>query len=110
MCFINLIVVMFEKCFVVLEGVEWVVVISLGMVVIMVVVMLFLKLGDYVICLCVVFGLIVFLFEKYVVKFGVIVDFVDLIDLDVWKNVVKFEIKLFFVEFLLNFLVEVVDV
>ncbi len=50
------------------------------------------------------------LFEKYVAKFGVTVDFVDLTDLDAWKNAVKPETKLLFVESPSNPLAEVADV
>ncbi len=80
---------MFEKRLAALEGAERAVATSSGMAAIMAVAMSFLKLGDHVICSRAVFGSTVSLFEKYVAKFGVTVDFVDLTDLDAWKNAVK---------------------
>ena len=80
------------------------------MIVVEVLAMSFLKLGDHVICSRAVFGSTVSLFEKYVAKFGVTVDFVDLTDLDAWKNAVKPETKLLFVESPSNPLAEVADI
>ena len=96
--FTNTTVAMFEKRLAALEGAERAVATSTGMAAIMVVAMSFLKLGDHVICSRAVFGSTVSLFEKYVAKFGVAVDFVDLTDLDAWKNAIRPETKLLFVE------------
>jgi O-succinylhomoserine sulfhydrylase len=63
-----------------------------------------------VICSRAVFGSTVSLFEKYVAKFGVAVDFVDLTDLSAWKNAVKPTTKLLFVESPSNPLAEVADI
>ncbi|HRM32494.1 MAG TPA: aminotransferase class I/II-fold pyridoxal phosphate-dependent enzyme, partial [Acinetobacter johnsonii] len=108
--FTNPTVAMFEKRLAALEGAERAVATSSGMAAIMAVAMSFLKLGDHVICSRAVFGSTVSLFEKYVAKFGVTVDFVDLTDLDAWKNAVKPETKLLFVESPSNPLAEVADV
>ena len=56
------------------------------------------------------FGSTVSLFEKYVAKFGVSVDFVDLTDLAAWKNAIKPETKLLFVESPSNPLSEIADI
>ena len=108
--FTNPTVAMFEKRLAALEGAERAVATSSGMAAIMAVAMSFLKLGDHVICSRAVFGSTVSLFEKYVAKFGVTVDFVDLTDLDAWKNAVKPETKLLFVESPSNPLAEVADI
>ena len=108
--FTNPTVAMFEKRLAALEGAERAVATSSGMAAIMAVAMSYLKLGDHVICSRAVFGSTVSLFEKYVAKFGVTVDFVDLTDLQAWKNAIKPETKLLFVESPSNPLAEVADV
>ncbi|OTG65159.1 O-succinylhomoserine sulfhydrylase [Acinetobacter silvestris] len=108
--FTNPTVAMFEKRLAALEGGERAVATSSGMAAIMAVAMSFLKTGDHVICSRAVFGSTVSLFEKYVVKFGVAVDFVDLTDLDAWKNAVRPETKLLFVESPSNPLAEIADI
>ncbi len=108
--FTNPTVAMFEKRLAAMEGAERAVATSTGMAAIMAVAMSFLKLGDHVICSRAVFGSTVALFEKYVSKFGVSVDFVDLTDLDAWKNAVRPETKLLFVESPSNPLSEIADI
>ena len=108
--FTNPTVAMFEKRLVVLDGAERAVATSTGMAAIMAVAMSYLKLGDHVICSRAVFGSTVSLFEKYVAKFGVSVDFVDLTDLAAWKNAIKPETKLLFVESPSNPLSEIADI
>jgi len=63
-----------------------------------------------VVCSRAVFGSTVALFEKYITKFGVAVDFVDLTDLNAWKNAIKPETKLLFVESPSNPLAEIADI
>ena len=72
--------------------------------------MAYLKAGDHVICSRAVFGSIVALFEKYIAKFGVDITFVDLRDLDAWKNAVRPETKLLFVESPSNPLAEIANI
>ena len=108
--FTNPTVAMFEKRLAALEGAERAVATSTGMAAIMAVAMAFLKLGDHVICSRAVFGSTVSLFEKYIAKFGVTVDFVDLSDLNAWKNAIKPETKLLFVESPSNPLAEIADI
>lgn len=108
--FTNPTVAMFEKRLAALEGAERAVATSTGMAAIMAVAMSYLKLGDHVICSRAVFGSTVSLFEKYIAKFGVNVDFVDLTDLSAWKNAIRPETKLLFVESPSNPLSEIADI
>ena len=108
--FTNPTVATFEKRLAALEGAERAVATSTGMAAIMAVVMSYLKIGDHVICSRAVFGSTVSLFEKYVAKFGVAVDFVDLTDLQAWKNAIKAETRLLFVESPSNPLAEIADI
>ena len=108
--FTNPTVAMFEKRLAAMEGAERAVATSSGMAAIMAVAMSFLKAGDHVICSRAVFGSTVSLFEKYIVKFGVAVDFVDLTDLNAWKAAIKPETKLLFVESPSNPLAEIADI
>ncbi|AMW78727.1 O-succinylhomoserine sulfhydrylase [Acinetobacter sp. TGL-Y2] len=108
--FTNPTVAMFEKRLAAMEGAERAVATSTGMAAIMAVAMSFLKMGDHVICSRAVFGSTVALFEKYISKFGVAVDFVDLTDVDAWKKAVRPETKLLFVESPSNPLSEIADI
>ncbi|KWQ05063.1 O-succinylhomoserine sulfhydrylase [Acinetobacter harbinensis] len=108
--FTNPTVATFEKRLAALEGAERAVATSTGMAAIMAVAMSYLKMGDHVICSRAVFGSTVSLFEKYVAKFGVAVDFVDLTDLQAWKNAIKAETRLLFVESPSNPLAEIADI
>ena len=108
--FTNPTVAMFEKRLAALEGAERAVATSSGMAAIMAVAMSYLKVGDHVICSRAVFGSTVALFEKYIAKFGVTVDFVDLTDLGAWTAAVRPETKLLFVESPSNPLSEVSDI
>ena len=108
--FTNPTVAMFEKRLAAMEGADRAVATSTGMAAIMAVAMSFLKTGDHVVCSRAVFGSTVALFEKYISKFGVSVDFVDLVDLNAWKNAIKPETKLLFVESPSNPLSEIADI
>jgi len=108
--FTNPTVSMFEKRLAALDGAERAVATSSGMGAILSVAMAYLKAGDHVICSRAVFGSVVALFEKYIAKFGVDITFVDLCDLDAWKNAIRPETKLFFVESPSNPLAEIADI
>ena len=71
----------FEKRLAVLDGAERAVATSSGMAAVHAITLAYLKAGDHVVCSRAVFGSIISLFEKYVMKFGVDVTFVDLEDL-----------------------------
>jgi len=108
--FTNPTVSMFEKRLAALEGAERAVATSSGMAAILAVVMSYLKAGDHVICSRAVFGSTVSLFEKYVAKFAVTVDFVDLTDTSAWKAALRPETRLLFVESPSNPLAEIADI
>ncbi len=108
--FTNPTVSMFEKRLAALDGAERAVATSSGMGAILSVAMAYLKAGDHVICSRAVFGSVVALFEKYIAKFGVDITFVDLCDLNDWKNAVRPETKLLFVESPSNPLAEIADI
>jgi len=108
--FTNPTVSMFEKRLAALDGAERAVATSSGMGAILSVAMAYLKAGDHVICSRAVFGSVVALFEKYIAKFDVDITFVDLCDLDAWKNAVRPETKLLFVESPSNPLAEIADI
>ncbi|PJF05697.1 O-succinylhomoserine sulfhydrylase [Acinetobacter seifertii] len=108
--FTNPTVSMFEKRLAALDGAERAVATSSGMGAILSIAIAYLKAGDHVICSRAVFGSIVALFEKYIAKFGVDITFVDLRDLDAWKNAVRPETKLLFVESPSNPLAEIADI
>lgn len=108
--FTNPTVAMFEKRLAALEGAERAVATASGMAAIMAVAMTFLSAGDHVICSRAVFGSTVSLFEKYVSKFGVKIDFVDLSDLTAWEVAIRPETKLLFIESPSNPLMEIADI
>ena len=99
----------FEKRLAVLDGAEAAVATSSGMAGVHAVTLAYLKSGDHVICSRAVFGSILSLFEKYVIKFGVDVTFVDLGDLDAWKQALRPNTRLLFIETPSNPLAQVGD-
>ena len=99
----------FEKRLAVLDGAEAAVATSSGMAGVHAITLAYLKSGDHVVCSRAVFGSILSLFEKYVVKFGVEVTFVDLGDLDAWKQAIRPNTRLLFIETPSNPLAQVGD-
>lgn len=99
----------FEKRLAKLDGAERAIATSSGMAAVHAMCMAYLKAGDHVICSRAVFGSIISLFEKYVMKFAVEVTFVDLDDLDAWKNAVRPNTRLLFIETPSNPLAQVGD-
>ena len=99
----------FEKRLAILDGAEGAVATSTGMAAVHALCMAYLKAGDHVICSRAVFGSIISLFEKYVVKFAVDVTFVDLEDLDAWKQAIRPNTRLLFIETPSNPLAQVGD-
>lgn len=99
----------FEKRLAILDGAERAVATSSGMAAVHAVCMAYLKAGDHVICSRAVFGSIISLFEKYVLKFAVDVTFVDLEDLDAWKQAIRPNTRLLFIETPSNPLAQVGD-
>ena len=99
----------FEKRLAVMDGAEAAVATSSGMAGVHAITLAYLKSGDHVICSRAVFGSILSLFEKYVLKFGVDVTFVDLGDLDAWKKAIRPNTRLLFIETPSNPLAQVGD-
>ncbi|MDH5369218.1 MAG: O-succinylhomoserine sulfhydrylase [Gammaproteobacteria bacterium] len=99
----------FEQRLAALEGGDSCVATSSGMSAILTTCMALLKTGDHVISSRSIFGTTVVLFNKYLQPFGVDTTFVDLTDLEAWKNAIKPETKILFLETPSNPLTEVAD-
>ena len=100
----------FEERIAALEGAEQAVATASGMAAIMSIVMSLCSSGDHVLVSRSVFGSTISLFEKYLKRFGVEVDYVPLSDLDAWEAAFKPNTKLLFVESPSNPLAELVDI
>lgn len=100
----------FEERIAALEGAEQAVATSSGMAAILTLVMGTCSAGDHVLVSRSVFGSTISLFEKYLKRFGVSVDYVPLSDLSAWQAACKTNTRLFFVESPSNPLAELVDI
>lgn len=100
----------FEQRIAAMEGAEQAVATSSGMSAILATVMSLCSAGDHVLVSRSVFGATVSLFEKYLKRFGLKVDFVPLVDLQRWEGAFKPNTKLVFVESPSNPLAELVDI
>ncbi len=100
----------FEERIAALEGAEQAVATSSGMSAILAMVMSLCSAGDHVLVSRSVFGSTISLFEKYLKRFGVQVDYVPLADLQAWADACKPNTKLLFVESPSNPLAELVDI
>ena len=99
----------FEQRIAALEGGEAAVGTASGMAAILATAMALLKSGDHVVCSRDVFGTTTNLFSKYLVKFGVEVDFVPLLDAVAWQSAIRPETVMLFMETPSNPLCEVAD-
>ena len=99
----------FEDRLAALEGGEACAATSSGMAAIYAVAIAHLKAGDHVLCSASVFGSTIMLFEKFLRKFNVSIDYVDLLDLNDWKNKTRDNTRLFFLESPSNPLNDVAD-
>ena len=99
----------FEQRIAALEGAQAAVATASGMAAILSTCMALLKSGDHVVCSRDVFGTTTNLFGKYLAKFGVAVTFVPLLDLPQWREAVRPETAMLFVETPSNPLCEVAD-
>ncbi|BFM11364.1 O-succinylhomoserine sulfhydrylase [Simiduia litorea] len=99
----------FQERMALLEGGEAAVATASGMSAILSTCMALLKAGDHVVCSRSVFGTTNALFTKYLGKLGIETTFVTLTDLDTWRQAVKPQTKLFFLETPSNPLCEVAD-
>lgn len=100
---------MFEDRMAALEGGELACASSSGMAAILGMCMGLLQAGDHVICSRSVFGTTFTIFSKYLDKFGVKTTFVDFTDYQQWREAMRPETKLLFLETPSNPLGEVVD-
>ncbi|MDU9412985.1 MULTISPECIES: O-succinylhomoserine sulfhydrylase [unclassified Pseudomonas] len=100
----------FEERIAALEGAEQAVATASGMSAILSIVMSLCSAGDHVLVSRSVFGSTISLFEKYLKRFGVEVDYPPLADLAGWEAAFKPNTKLLFVESPSNPLAELVDI
>ena len=100
----------FEERLAALEGAEACVGTASGMAAILSTAMALLKAGDHVVCSRDVFGTTTNLFGRYMAKFGVEVTFVPLLDVAGWRDAVRPETRMLFLETPSNPLCEVADV
>jgi O-succinylhomoserine sulfhydrylase len=100
----------FEERIAAMEGAEQAVATASGMAAILAMVMSLCSAGDHVLVSRSVFGATVSLFEKYLKRFGLEVDYVPLTEVSVWEPAFKTNTKLVFVESPSNPLAELVDI
>jgi len=100
----------FETRLAALEGAEACVATASGMAAILSTCMALLKAGDHVICSRDVFGTTRTLFAKYLAAFGVSVDFVPLLPVDGWRDALRDNTRLLYLETPSNPLCEVADI
>ncbi|MFG0379617.1 O-succinylhomoserine sulfhydrylase [Pseudomonas sp. zbq_18] len=100
----------FEQRIAALEGAEQAVATASGMAAILAIVMSLCSAGDHVLVSRSVFGSTISLFEKYLKRFGIEVDYPPLADLEAWQAAFKPTTKLLFVESPSNPLAELVDI
>jgi len=100
----------FEQRLAALEGAEQAVATASGMSAILATVMALCSAGDHVLVSRSVFGSTISLFEKYLKRFGIEVDYPPLADLTAWQAAFKPNTKLLLVESPSNPLIELVDI
>lgn len=100
----------FEERLAALEAGEACAATASGMAAIYAVCMAHLKTGDHLISSRSVFGSTNVLFEKFLKKFGIEVSYVDLLNINDWKNALQDNTKLFFLESPSNPVIEVADI
>ncbi len=100
----------FEQRLAALEGGDSCVATSSGMAAILSTCMALLKSGDHVVSSRAIFGSTVVLFNKYITPFGVEVSYVPLTDLQAWREAIRPETRLLFLETPSNPLTEVADI
>jgi O-succinylhomoserine sulfhydrylase len=100
----------FERRLAALEGGEACVATSSGMAAILSTCMALLKSGDHIVSSRAIFGSTVVLFNKYISPFGVDVSYVPLTDLEAWRQAIRPNTRLLFLETPSNPLTEVADI
>lgn len=100
----------FEQRLAALEGGERCVATASGMAAILATTMALLKAGDHMVSSRAIFGTTSVLFNTYLAKFGVGIDYVSLSDLNAWKAAITPRTRMLFVETPSNPLTELVDI
>jgi O-succinylhomoserine sulfhydrylase len=108
--FTNPTVRVFEERLAALEGGDSCVATASGMSAILSTCLALLKTGDHIVSSRSVFGTTRVLFQNYLQRFGVGVDFVPLSDLDAWDAAIRPETRLLFLETPSNPLTDIVDI
>jgi O-succinylhomoserine sulfhydrylase len=100
----------FEQRLAALEGGEACVATASGMAAIMSLCVGLLKSGDHIVSSRSIFGSTTTLFDKYLTRFGIETSYVDLTDINDWKQAVRSSTRLFFLETPSNPLAEIADI
>ncbi len=100
----------FEERIAALEGAEAAVATASGMAAILSTCMALLKSGDHVVCSLSVFGTTTVLFNKFMAKFGVEVSFVSPVDIQQWRDAIRDNTAMLFLETPSNPLCEIADI
>lgn len=100
----------FERRLAAMEGGEACVATASGMAAITSLCLALLKSGDHIVSSRSIFGTTTSLFDKYLPRFGIETDFVDMTDLDDWKRAIRDKTRLLFVETPSNPLTEIADI
>ncbi len=108
--FTNPSVTMFEQRLAALEGAERCVAFASGMAAILATVMGLLRAGEHIVASRAIFGSTVQLLQNILGRFGVTTTFVSPTDPDQWRDAIRPETRLFFVESPSNPLTEVSDI
>ena len=99
----------FEARIAALEGAEQAVATASGMAAILSTCMALLRAGDHLVCSRSVFGTTTVLLNKFLAKFGVATTFVDLTDIDAWRDAIGPSTRLLLLETPSNPLCEIGD-
>lgn len=108
--FTNPTVRIFEERLAAMEGGASCVAFASGMAAILSTCLGLLKTGDHIVCSRSVFGTTTVLLTKYLARFGIETTFVSLTDIEQWKQAIRPETKLLFLETPSNPLTEVADI
>ncbi len=100
----------FEQRLASLENGECCVATASGMAAIYATCMALLESGDHIVSSRSIFGSITILFDQFLSKFGITVDYVPLTDIDAWERAIKPDTRLLFLETPSNPLTEMVDI
>ena len=100
----------FEERLAAMEGGEACVATASGMAAIMSLCVAMLKAGDHIVSSRSIFGTTTTLFEKFLPRFGIDTSFVELTDVDDWKQAIRDNTRLLFLETPSNPLMEIADI